>query len=422
MSDHKTNSSRIFPNESADGIITLNDNKITYNSVIASPAEVNLDRLQYAYVVVIENKQAFLFLFDDHPHYLPANYAGFKNMYDTLSERFGFEDAVFFEHINASETHQQQIWRRTYEPSYEVLQTNHSDYAKGFEIQSPDKLFVSWDATFEEFLKNPYISFQESPYIQKVGKFAYPVRIGNILLKNFHLYYDFVRQYASVLQFYSPCFDARGTDKSFTDLKAILLKDLGIDRNRLNYDRADQKNLTYNFASMSLSICYTYDSDRQFNAGYTSLSVENKCDYLSLLIDQAYEDRMLISDYIVLQEDIRISDDYKRNSRIKRRPQQITDQFENKTVIWMDERNDKIGFSSTLLSQVFHQDEIKSFRIQNILPARGTGSSYLELVLENQTEQYIVLKGRCNAFDVYAEQLKILTHKEVVFEIDDHDC
>ncbi|ABG59635.1 hypothetical protein [Cytophaga hutchinsonii] len=421
--DHKKNINRNYPAESGAGTIKLAGNRINYTEQHpVSVSEVRLEDLQYAYVVVTEEQESFLFLFDHHRHYIPAEDVGFKDMYEALSAKFTFDDAVFFEHIMSIQPVKKIIWRRTYEPTYDIL-TGFTDYSEGFEIQSPEKEFVSWDTTYEELAKNPYVRFKQSPYIQKISKFAYPIRLGNILLRNFHVYYDQMREDVSVLQFYSDCFDALGTDKSYDDLKRILLKDLGIDRNRFNYEREDQKNLNYNFGGMSLSICYTYDSKWNFDGGYTALSVENKRDYFSLLIDQPYEEGMVVSNYALLPEGIRVSEDYKRNSKIKRRPRKITDQFGDKPIIWMDERNSKIGFSSRFFSQVFDVKDIKTIRIQNVLPAKGVGGSSLEVELEIPQGQYaIVMKGDCRAFDSYADKIKALTGKEVIFEIEYYDC
>ena len=423
MFDHKNNINRNYPIASGNGTIKLVGNRILYDETHAVESfEINLDDLQYAYVVVTEEKESCLFLFDHHRHYIPVNYVGFKDVYEALSAQFLFDDAVFFEHITPIVPVKKVIWRRTYEPTYEIL-TGYTDYADGFEIQSPEKDFIFWDITYEELAENPHVRFKQSPYIQKISKIAYPIRIGNILLLNFHVYYDSVRKDVSVLQFYSDCFDVLGTDKSYTDLKHVLLKDLGIDRNRFNYEREDQKNLNYNFGGMSMSICYTYDSKWHFDGGYTSLSVENKRDYFSLLIDQAYEDSMVISAYELLPGGARVSEDYKRNSKIKRRPKKITDQFQDKPVIWVDERNNKIGFSSRFFSQVFDAKDIKTIRIQNILPAKGSGESSLELELENPQDQYtIVMKGDCHAFDSYGDKIKALTGKGVIFEIEYYDC
>jgi len=414
-------SSNKFPNECNDGIIKIEGNKIICegNHGIHS-CEVNIVDIQYAYVIVNVNNQSFLFLFDYHQNSIPTNYKGFKKVYEELSKKFKFNDAFFFDNVNRKIELKKEIWRRHYEPTYEILSGNFNDYENGFEIQSTEKQFISWDTTYEELEQNENIVFEKSPYGQKISKFKHPIRIGNIILKDFSSYFDNSRTDSPILHFYTQCFDKKGTDKSYDDLKRVLNIDIKVDENRISYERSDQKNMNYNFNGMNLSICYTYDSDWQFNGGYTSLTIENKRNYPDLLIDHNYEEKLEISAYLVLDGKIGISEDYKRSIKVKRRQRKVSDQFQEQTIIWRDDRNNKIGFSSNQFSQVYDKEEIKSFSIQNILPAKGSGSSYLEIVLEKQ--KYAVLSESCHFFDKYADEIRNLTSKELTFGQEYYDC
>lgn len=219
-----------FPDESNDGTIKIEGNKIICkgNYGIHS-CEVNIDNIQYAYIIVDVNLQSFLFLFDYHQNSIPTVYHGFKKVYEELSKKFKFNNAVFFDNVNRKVELKKEIWRRQYEPTYEVLNGNFKDYENGFEIQSPEKQFVSWETTYEELESNGSIIFKKSPYGQKVLKFKYPIRIGNIILKDFRSYFDNYRRDVPVLNFYTQCFDRFGTDKSYNDLKSILNNDIKVD-------------------------------------------------------------------------------------------------------------------------------------------------------------------------------------------------
>lgn len=264
--------------------------------------------------------------------------------------------------------------------------------------------------------------FETSSYGQKISKFKYPIRIGNIILNNFNSYFDNSRTDVPILNFYADCFDLEGTDKSYIDLKTILVKDLNVNKEVSNYERSDQKYLNFNANDMNLSICYTYDSDWQFNSGYTSLTIKNKRLYPDFLVYKNYEAKITISDYLILEGNIGISGDYKRNRRVKRRPQKIIEKFDNQTLIWIDDVNFKIGFSSSNFSHVFDSKDIKSFFIQNILPAKGGGGSYLELLLEDQQYNYSIFTECCYFFDKYSERIMKLTNKEVNFGQEYYDC
>ncbi|WGU70173.1 hypothetical protein QIU18_11810 [Capnocytophaga canimorsus] len=38
-----------------------------------------------------------------------------------------------------------------------ILLQNHTDYHLGFEVQSPEPKFFSWDATYEEVIASPWV-------------------------------------------------------------------------------------------------------------------------------------------------------------------------------------------------------------------------------------------------------------------------
>jgi hypothetical protein len=414
----------VFPKESGEGSLRIIGNKIRCDgsSCGLSGGDISIDDLQYAYVVVNSRNQACLFLFDHHQHSIPVHYTGFKHVYETLSAKLSFNDAVFFESIQKKEVLKKEIWRRIYEPTYSILNEDFNDYDQGVEIQSPERQFISWETTYEELEKIDSVAFERSLYGQQLLTFKYPVRIGTIQLTNLYCYFDRVRKDAPVSEYFVQCFNTSATDASYADLKQVLVRDLAMDPNRTGYERADQKNIYFNANGISISICYTYNSDWQFDGGYTSLSIKNLRDYPALLIDEQYESELVVSDFLIFYEKSHMPGDYKNNKKVKRRPQKITDQFQDKTVVWRDDLNHKIGFACGDFSQVYDQEEIKSLVIQNVLPAKGGGSGDLELVLEQGVNHYRILSGKCYYFDTYAQALKQLMQKELAFGDEYYDC
>lgn len=415
--------SNTFPLETSEGVVTLVGNKICCDgNQLFKSVDVSIDDLQYAYVTIDAQNVISLFLFDHHQHYIPVNYTGFQKVYESLSEQFSFNDQLFFESIHKKEVLKKEIWRRTYEQNYAIVKGDFNDYEKGFEIQSAEPQFISWDTTYSALESNDAVYFDTSPYGQKLIKFKYPIRIGNIQVDHLYAYFDKLRKDVPVLEFYVYCFNSVGTDKSYEDLKQVLLTDLGIDPNPMGYERADQKHIYFNANGVSLSICYTYNSTWQFDGGYTLLQIKNHREYPALLIDEKYESELVVSDFLILPGKVSMRDDYKRNAKVKRRQQKIMDQFQDKTLVWRDDVNHTIGFACGAFSQVYGQDEIKSLVIQNVLPARGSGSSNLELVLEHGKNQYGIFSEKCHYFDAYADRLKLLMNKELEFGQEYHDC
>ena len=412
-----------FPAENTNGNVTLDDNKIyCEGNSYFSNSEVSIDQIQYVYVIVKANKESFLFIFDHHQHTIPTASTGFEAVYTELSKRFLFDDVLFFETISKQEQAKKQIWRRTYEPTYTLLQSQYQDYHLGFEILSPQPQFISWDISFAALEKNDAVYRATSPYGQTLLKYKYPIRIGNIKLSDMASYFDKVRIDAPVLEFHTDCFDQKGTDKSYNDLKEALIRDLGIDANKVGYERADQKNIYFDVDNMSISICYTYDSAHMYNCGYTSFTIQNRRAYPELLIDTTYENKLVVSNFLLLDGSVSMPNDYKKNEKIKRRPPIITNQFKDKTVIWIDDVNDRIGFACGAFSQVYTKEEIKAFSIRNILPARGRGGSTLAFIIKEGVNHYEIFSEKCHFFDRLAEKIIQLTNKELTFEPEYYDC
>ncbi|WP_378173039.1 hypothetical protein [Aquimarina sp. SS2-1] len=410
----------IFPKETSDGKIEMLDNRIicTGDYGIHS-CEVNINNLQYAYIVINRNKESLLFLFDFHQNYLPTNYSGFKQIYNSLSDKLGFDDQTFFNNVYKKEETKKEIWRKLHPSNFKILQEQYADYGLGFEILSPEKDFIYWDTTYDELRRNPNVSIEESPYRQKILKFTYPVRIGNLVLKDFGYYVDTSRTDVPVLHFYTHCIDSSNSDKSYYKIKKRFIKDFKPDHQIPGYERDDQNSISFKVNDILFSLVYTYDSDWQFNGGYTSFSVRNQREYTDLLIDRSYESIIEISSYLEFSDRVRTSGDYKRNNRVKRRPSILESK---KPMIWIDDRNSRIGFADQSYSQTFKKDTIKQFTIQNILPAKGAGGAYLEINFKDNSKIYSVLNGACSVFDAYKERIEKLTGLEVKIAPEYHDC
>jgi len=342
-------------------------------------------------------------------------------VYEALSRRFGFDDDIFLKHVTSEVPLIKSIWRRKHPKNYSIIDANHDDYNQGFEIQSQPKAFISWEITYQELEQNAHIYFESSAYGQKLLKFKYPVRIGHIIFNDLQAYYDNKRSDVPVLYFYSNCYNDSGNDGSYYDLKQVLVRDVMCGDEPKGYERDDQKNLFFDLKGMALSICYTYDSRYQYDGGNTSVIIQNQREYPELLTDKIYDGRIVISDALVLEGDLAVSKDYKKNKRIIYRPLAITETFKTQAVIWVDTVNDKIGFSAHGYAELFNLTEIASFSIQNMLPARGSGGAYLEVLLKNNTK-YIVFSGPFKAFDACKEDLEHLTQKKVTFAKEYYDC
>jgi len=416
----RTETTNRFPEETSDGKIEIINNEIicTGKQNIHN-CKVNIDDLQYAYIIANRNKESLLFLFDFHQNYLPTNFSGFGQVYAKLSKQLGFDDNVFFKNVNSKVESKNEIWRLKHPSNFKTLENSNTDYELGFEILSPEKDFISWDTTYDELKENSNVFFEESPYGQKISKFKYPIRIGNLILDDFSSYFDNKRTNVPVLHFYSHCIDSTNSDNSYYEIKERLCKDFSEDNQLFGYERADQNSMSFKVNNILISLVYTYDSDWLFDGGYTSFEVKNQRDYPELLIDSNYGSKIEISSFLELPATVSTSSDYKRNKRVKYRLEKLKS---DTPIIWVDDINSKIGFADQTYCQVFEINEIKQFTIQNIRPAKGAGGAYLEINFADNSSSYSVLNGACKIFDDYKENIKALTGLEVNMAPEYHDC
>ncbi|MBP1840979.1 hypothetical protein [Formosa algae] len=413
-----------FPKPTTAGDVSIENNTLIctdYKDRGMRSCVVNLDDLQYVYIKVANDKEKYLFLFDHHQNDIPLNYKGFKEVYTQLSDRFNFDDTVFFEHSLNSKPFKTQIWRRKHPKTYTILDFIYKDYNLGFEIQSNPKVFVSWDTTYNALTDLEHVFFETSPYNQKLLKFKYPVRIGNVILNTFQAYFDNPRTDVPVLHYYCDCYNDSGNDGSYFDLKHVLSHDVINDDVFKGYERADQKNLFFDLNKIRLSICYTYDYKWHYDSGNTSITIKNHREYPELLYDETYEKDIVISETLILKGEFSCPEDYMRNEKIKYRPKAVSASYTDQTLIWTDAVNNKIGCSTNNFAQIFDTSEIESFSILNILPARGSGGAELYIITTDKT-YHKVLRGRCKAFDNYVSHIEHLTNKKVTFEKEYHDC
>jgi hypothetical protein len=304
--------------------------------------------------------------------------------------------------------------------NYEIIKNgSFSDYGKGFEIQSPIKEFILWDITYDQLGLNKNLLLEAIPHRLRVCKFKYPVRIGNILMKDFCYYPDNERKDVAILGFFCRCYDETSTDASYNEIKDLLLRDFGNENKVSEYERQDQKSCGFKAKGMLFNIVYTYGNDKQFIRRYSSFAIENLREYPQLLIDLEYEELMEVTSWIVLPLNINTSHDYKRIERIKRRPNKLPNN--GLPIIWLDDKNNKIGFADDRHCQMFDKFEIESFTIQNILPAKGPGGGYLEISFKDNRDKYTILSGRCYDFDPFKKKISKLTMKEVLLGPEYHD-
>ncbi len=416
-----------FPSESNRGRIELSQGRIVWEGTnyYDPSGDIEIGKIDRIYAVVDRDKESSLGLCNkDSSRCIPVCYNGFRSVYEILSSRFGLDDMLFLQTIHTKKYAKKLLWKKSFQPNYHIIEDNLQDYGKGFEIQSPQKEFITWDILFCELRENKNTSFLFDKNTNAL-RFNYPVRVGRLLFHNLTAH-NYKRDDIAVRFFLANCHTHDATDWSYDDVYTCLFTDLGADK--MLYHRVDEdgKVVDFSIKDISFSAEYRYDNEYNFEDGYTSIRITNDREYPALLVNKPYEDVMEVSDYLLLRNDISLDVDYKYNSYPKRRPPLLDKLFGNENIIWRDDANRKIGFADPRFSIVLDIDIVKSFAIENLVPAKGKGGADLIANLTNKSitgfETMYTFKGKYRCLNEYADRLQSLTRKETFFPPEFSDC
>ena len=370
--------------------------------------EVHLDQLKYAYVEIL-GEQPYLFLFDFQQRYILATQSGFMDVYLTLSDRFGFNNDVFKKVVKENiEDTKERIWIKPEKKNYQILDADFDDLDEGFEVLSNPPKFISWDTTYDEMLTLNVGEISKGSFDLDYFKFNNPVRIGRLVVDELEYYADNVRGDMAVEGYFATLHDDGLTDKSYHELRAYLKAETETSEEELEeqgHEREDQKYLNFYEDEIGFSICYTYAIEGSYDDGATSFSITNYRDYEGLLENENYDSAIELSEIVELSKLYEINENYRKNKNVKSIPKIIEQDYAENSIIWLDKKNSKIGFSGEGVALIYNTSEIEKVVVQNVLPAKGGGYSYLELLLIND-QKVTVYYAEQNDFDDIVDVLE----------------
>lgn len=134
-----------LPKETSKNKVSLKEHTLFYTDN-GFEESVDLSNLKYAYVEIIA-EEPYMYLFDYCQHYIEVKSQGFSKIYPTLSNRFQWNDEVFFNTIYSKKDQKHRIWLNSQSQNYQILSTDFNDFKQGFEVQSKPPQFFSWETT-----------------------------------------------------------------------------------------------------------------------------------------------------------------------------------------------------------------------------------------------------------------------------------
>lgn len=261
--------------------------------------------------------------------------------------------------------------------------------------------------------------FQQTQFKEKgiSYDFIFPIRIGRLLLKDVWITPS-VRKDVPILALYTECYHESATEKSYQELTAALRENQQLIRLCVE-ERADPKlyKSVLRLNATEFELRYYRHIRDDFDRGYTKFSIRDTTDYLDYVINEPYENQLVITDYLVIEAQNLIKMDYTDNSIIKRRPPKIKEKFRDaQSLIWTDNLNHKIGFTSDDRAIVFDKADIESFTLANIETTRRHNRSSLSICFVDKNKEAITVFLAEHHFLIpYVDKIKTLTQKEVLF-------
>ncbi|WP_212905755.1 hypothetical protein [Capnocytophaga stomatis] len=277
-----------------------------------------------------------------------------------------------------------------------LLSENHTDYHLGFEVQSPEPKFFSWDATYEEVIASPWVKqifYKDYGEGQLSRQFAFkfPVRVGNLLFYNLEFILSSRQRTDIAVREYRFTSKKGASKHDFLQICEQFNKDL-------SHKEVDEflRNLYYSNHTDGISFRMQYNGEARHRGFF--LSIYNTMDYEEII--KPLENDIQLTDFLVFPpEDIRMDTNYREDIRVKRRSPLLTEKFGNQSVLWRDEVNGQIGVSVDKFVRIFPLSGIEKVYVERMLPAKGGGADYIFVQYKNEKYPIKILEGKNNLFD-----------------------
>ena len=284
-----------------------------------------------------------------------------------------------------------------------ILLQNHTDYHLGFEVQSPELKFFSWDATYEEVIASPWVKqifYKDYGEGQLSRQFAFkfPVRVGNFLFYNFEFGFTSRQRTDIAVREYRFTSKKGASKHDFLQICEQFNKDL-------SHREVDEylENLYYNNHTDDISFRMQYNGEARYQDFF--LSIYNTRDYCQII--KPLENDIQLAEYVVFPpKDIRMDTNYQEDISVKLRPPLLTERFGNQSILWRDEKNQQIGVSVDKFVRVFPLSDIEKVYIERMFPAKGHGADYIFIQYKNEKYPTKILEGKNNLFDNHIVTLK----------------
>ncbi len=409
--EKKTSVDSYSLSKNEDVIYIENGYLISKNKINYYKCRQSIDHIQVLYFTCINNK-GLLFVAGKHNSYIPLSSENFANTFEQLSTVLGFSKQLLSEFTNTTFCDRNLfIWARKNETNYTILESKTScDILKGYEIQNSQKTFISWDTTYDEVIKLKEIETCKLDNEDDLVKYTFtiPVRVGDVILNNFS-FYDCLRKNIAVGSYFSYCENSDPYNKPYTELKNLLLSYKELNSLKLNKTEENEyiSSTTIQTEHQEFYLSNAYPASLDAGNMKVFFLVTNLKEYPESVIYPKHTQKLAISHCTTLGDSIYLdTQTYKENPNIYRIPTFIQEISHNKPFIWIDEKNDEVGFSDDLYTHLIPRKEIEYFFFQSTVSEGNILLYKLCVKLKSNETQLDVLKSYSNSLILFEEQIK----------------
>lgn len=278
------------------------------------------------------------------------------------------------------------------------------DITTGFFVKNQNEI-IKWDDSYKEICERVECEVEFDEYKSMFIVFTSPVILGCFMICDFKLRYPdfrFQKDDMPIESIWSKLkISQKGGFADYFIAKKSLSKLVG-DPSPV-YEPDNSKISHWKINGINISISSQKDEP-------VFLRIENARDY-KCLISQFNVAEIIPNELISFYKKgfIIRDDDFRGNKNLYKTPECIKSNFIKGLVsqIWIDNSNKLIGFSTREYSVIFNQEDIKEILLQNILPAKGGGGSYI--FINTHESAYLInvsIIGDLYLFDKYVDDLK----------------
>ncbi|MEL7222387.1 MAG: hypothetical protein AAGJ93_13780, partial [Bacteroidota bacterium] len=364
-----------------------------------------------------DNYQGFTIVANNHQRkFIPADTPGISSCIDHLAIALNISPEQFAFSTDQTQNVKSRIYFRKAKKNYQILPQSYAkDQDQGYEVIGAKGVFCKWDTTIEQLEK---LNVIEKEKIGRTGQnitFAYPVRIGRLLIDGLKVTTTSQREDYPITGFNAKIINSDNTEDSLYETYACIKAGKGkvSKQDRQINERNIQVSLSV--AEIHYGFSYVFTNQHQLDLGETTLYIRNKRVYYEYLrVFDDFKNIQLTTCHFYDQK-VKLYRKLDNNQLIGITPKGLWPNQNERATIWVDSKKTIIGFSQLEYSYIFALEAIEGFTVSNTRPAKGSGGAGLAVKFKEGAEvvkSWLMFEGAYQSFDDSIQLLEAMSGED----------